>query len=459
MLRHVPQEKPVPPKGEESCWRGLRLQCFKLQRYHWLRWVEVQGIETPTFDNFIVSLITMNIVVISAEAWQQPPFPTLADSDALFEAQHTLWNQSLENINVGFTVVFWVEAAIKLMGLGPTQYFSSKMNTFDFVSVCTSLLGLGGDLLLSGGHSVLVSNIVAVIRAARVVRVFRLASRVRGIRRLLETLLYALPSLFNIIMLLALVLFIYTVLGMSFFGHLPFNQGPYQLYNEHANFRYFHTGFFTLFRMSTGESWNGIMHDCMVEIPAAWIFYVTYMVFGSYLMFNLVIAILLEEFSSAAEQDSHLVTPEMIEQYAIAWRDLDPKATHFITCDILPMLLKRIPPPLGAGQDADPAAVIQLLKQLRVKQFKGTAHFVETFIALVLRAYKIQELDGHIYNEIVEQLVESFPSIKTIDQLDGHELIQTFAATRMQAVARGFKARKDLKQRREARRRLGGIGK
>merc|ERR1711998_227603 len=102
-------------------------------------------------------------------------------------------------------------------------------------------------------------------------------------------------------MLLGLVLFVYTVLGMSFFGDVSFNQGYYQLYNEHANFRFFHTGILTLFRMSTGESWNGIMHDCMEVYPWAWIFFQSYMLIGSYLMFNLVIAVLLEEFSSAAE--------------------------------------------------------------------------------------------------------------------------------------------------------------
>ena len=32
---------------------------------------------------------------------------------------------------------------------------------------------------------------------------------------------------------------------------------------RHANFKDFPSALLVLFRMSTGESWNGIMHDCM----------------------------------------------------------------------------------------------------------------------------------------------------------------------------------------------------
>ena len=60
---------------------------------------------------------------------------------------------------------------------------------------------------------------ISVIKAGRVVRIFRLAMRVKGIRQLLETLIYTLPSLFNVCCLLLIVVFIFTVLGMAFFGN------------------------------------------------------------------------------------------------------------------------------------------------------------------------------------------------------------------------------------------------
>jgi len=458
MMHYAPSEKLAKPRGDRDSWSWqCRSWLFHVMQSNWSTGELVEGEEIPSFDNLIVFAIIANIIVMASVQWESPGFPTLVGSDELTQAQESDANLVLEQLNFAFAVLFMLEASVKIAALGGEQYFRSNMNTFDFGIVLMSAVGIILDYGV-GTVSPAIKRQVTVIRALRIVRIFRLVQRIKGIRRLLETLLYTLPSLGNVAVLLALVLFMFTVLGMSFFGkHVPLGQGYYGLYNDHANFRSFWVGFFTLFRMSTGESWNGIMHDVMEVYPSAWVFFVTYMLFGSYLMFNLVIAILLEEFSSAAAQEQHLVTPDMIEQYTVAWGDLDPKATHFVPCDVLPMLLKRIAPPLGAGQDADAADVIQLLKELRVKQFKGTAHYIETFVALVLRAYKIQELDGYVYHQVVTQLVDSFPSIKAIDTIDEHEILQAVAARKMQALARGHRARNQMKQRREARRKLGGL--
>lgn len=462
MMRAVPEGKTAKPKGDKDTWLfRLRLFMFRVSTFNWKTWKQVQLREMPTFDSVTSALIICNIVVMSAIHWTMPPFPTLEGSDAAYDAQNTTWNQTMEWINFGFTVIFCVEAAIKLMGLGVAQYFQNRMNAFDFFIVCISILGMLCDFVFTA-MSDDARNVIIVLRAGRVIRIFRLAGRIKGIRRLLLTLLYAFPALLNVSILLFLVLFIFSVLAMNFFGSMQLGVGHYGLLNEHANFKNFYYSFFTLFRMATGESWNGIMHDIMEVYPHAWLFFVSYMVVCAYLMFNLVIAVLLDEFSSAAAQESDIITPEMVENYAFAWQDLDPTASHFIPCDTLPMLLKRVEPPLGVGADADVTAVIRLLKELRIKQFGGSAHFVETFIALVSRAYRVQELDSRIYNEVVEQLIETFPSIKDVDQKeDQHGLIQTIAATRMQALMRGHHVRKnmrDVKQHKEARRRLAGGG-
>merc|ERR1719326_1406108 len=103
------------------------------------------------------------------------------------------------------------------------------MNVFDFCIVCISLVGFIIDMSIDDVDPSLIS-VISVIKAGRVVRIFRLAMRVKGIRKLLETLIYTLPSLFNVTCLLIIILFIYTVLGMAFFGSQPFDKGPYNLY-------------------------------------------------------------------------------------------------------------------------------------------------------------------------------------------------------------------------------------
>lgn len=450
MLNNKPSSKPTPPQGARGSAHGgsafykLRHSCFKFTQYDWRTGKPTKLDETSSFDLVILSLIVLNVLIMSLYTWEQPTFPTLASSDVDafdFQSRRTL-NSVVEVANTVFVWLFFGEAVLKLLALGSRQYFSYGMNIFDFIVVVVSLVGFVITVALSDVNSS-VLGVIMVVRALRVVRTLRLVTRVKGVKRLLETLLYTLPGLCNVSLLTFMVLFVYTVLGMNFFGEQSLGTGPFQMYNEHANFRNFANGFVTLFRMSTGESWNGIMHDCMVDTgPAAWVFYVSYMIIGSYLMFNLLIAVLLDEFSMAQAQESHKVSPDMIEAYCLVWRDLDPKATHFIACDMLPQLLKHLEKPLGAGTSASAAEVMVMMQDLNLRVSNGQAHFVETFMALVLAAYQVETMDPHVYNAIVDDLLDSFPTLAEVDPKAEKEAIATFAAIKLQSVARGFRTRK-----------------
>ena len=272
------------------------------------------------------------------------------------------------------------------------------MNFFDFFVVTISI---AGDILdrSIAQYNMSFVNMLLIFRAARVMRIFRLFTRFKGVRSLLETLLYTLPSLLNVTTLLVMVLFIYTILGMSFFGTMPLcpeGPCPYGLYNHHANFRYFYTGFFTLFRMSTGESWNGIMHDCTAVYGGkASFFFVSYMVIGSSLMFNLVIAILLDEFSSMGASDSYEVTPDAITKFGEHWQALDPSGSYVIPAKKLVALLRSVEPPLGVGPNGNAAEAHLMLLKVNAPLNAGHAHFVETFVALVRFAYKVGTPEMH----------------------------------------------------------------
>lgn len=78
------------------------------------------------------------------------------------------------------------------------------------------------------------------------------------------TLLISLPALFNVASLLFLAFFIFAVLGMSQFANVRLGENL----SPTANFRYFDSSLLLLTRMVTGEGWNAIMHDCMVQPPA-----------------------------------------------------------------------------------------------------------------------------------------------------------------------------------------------
>ena len=103
--------------------------------------------------------------------------------------------------------------------------------------------------------------LVSVFRVFRVVRLLRLIPKASGLRTLFQTLAFSFPALFNVGGVLSLFFFIYAVVGVQLFGNVK--RGIHL--NRHANFEHFGRALLTLFRMSTGESWNGIMHDAIIH--------------------------------------------------------------------------------------------------------------------------------------------------------------------------------------------------
>lgn len=115
----------------------------------------------------------------------------------------------------------------------------------------------------------------------------------KGLRAMLKTLVLSLPDLANTLMLLLLIFFVFTIAGMSLFGDMTFGN----FITKNANFTDFYLAFMTLFRSATGESWNGIMHDCLnQEGSIASYYWITYMLITFFIFVNIFIAVIYENF-------------------------------------------------------------------------------------------------------------------------------------------------------------------
>ena len=221
------------------------------------------------------------------------------------------WQQLLDAFNYAFTIFFTGEAGAKLVGLGLGNYFEQAWNKFDFVVVIASWLGI---ILGTGGP-------ISAIRIFRIARAFRLVKRMKSLRTMFITLIVALPTLINVFMLVLLVFFVFAVLGINLFGTVNPDNGPCGELSEHANFSTFGKAMLLLFRASTGEAWNCVMVDVMVQPPncdpteiededgnilkyndcgslIAPLYFIAFVVIGSFLMLNLLIAVVLENFSA-----------------------------------------------------------------------------------------------------------------------------------------------------------------
>nr|CAD7200415.1 unnamed protein product [Timema douglasi] len=149
----------------------------------------------------------------------------------------------LEVSNAFFTTVFGLEALVKIIGLRH-HYFTVPWNMFDFLLVMASILGiLMEDIMIDFPVSPTLLRVVRVFRIGRILRLIK-ASAAKGIRKLLFALVVSLPALFNIGALLALITFIYAIIGMSVFGHVR-QQGAL---DDMVNFETFGRSMQLLFR-------------------------------------------------------------------------------------------------------------------------------------------------------------------------------------------------------------------
>ncbi|KAM6966795.1 sodium channel protein type 4 subunit alpha B [Tautogolabrus adspersus] len=301
------------------------------------------------FDIFIMVLICLNMVTMMVETDEQS-----AEKENLL-----YW------INLVFIVVFTAECSLKIIALRQ-HYFAVGWNIFDFVVVILSIVGL---LLADIIEKYFVSpTLFRVIRLARIGRVLRLIRGAKGIRTLLFALMMSLPALFNIGLLLFLIMFIFSIFGMSNFAYVKKEV----MIDDMFNFETFGNSMICLFMITTSAGWDGLLSpimntppDCEPDVenpgspvrgncgsPAIGIvFFTTYIIMSFLVVVNMYIAIILENFNVATEESADPLCEDDFEMFYETWEKFDPDASQFIQysklsnfCDTLKDPL-RIPKP------------------------------------------------------------------------------------------------------------------
>nr|XP_033473383.1 sodium channel, voltage-gated, type I-like, alpha isoform X2 [Epinephelus lanceolatus] len=202
--------------------------------------------------------------------------------------------------NVVFTSIFTAEMVLKLLALDPYYYFQERWNIFDGIIVSVSLMELC--FSNSGGMSVL--------RSFRLLRVFKLAKSWPTLNTLIKIIGNSVGALGNLTLVLAIIVFIFAVVGMQLFGKSYRDcvckiSADCTLPRWHMS-DFFHS-FLIVFRVLCGE-WIETMWDCM-EVAGTTkciIVYMMVMVIGNLVVLNLFLALLLSSFSAdnlAATED------------------------------------------------------------------------------------------------------------------------------------------------------------
>nr|XP_046271546.1 voltage-dependent T-type calcium channel subunit alpha-1H isoform X2 [Scatophagus argus] len=257
-------------------------------------------------DLFITFIICINVFTMSIEHYNQPQY----------------LEEVLKYCNYVFTFIFIIEALLKLVAFGIHRFFKDRWNQLDIAIVALSIMGITLEELKMSASLPINPTIIRIMRVLRIARVLKLLKMATGMRALLDTVMQALPQVGNLGLLFMLLFFIYAALGVELFGKLVCKDNyPCEGLSRHATFENFGMAFLTLFRVSTGDNWNGIMKDtlreclpedrhCLSYLPlVSPIYFVTFVLMAQFVLVNVVVAVLmkhLEESNKEAKEDAEM---------------------------------------------------------------------------------------------------------------------------------------------------------
>ncbi len=182
--------------------------------------------------------------------------------------------------------VFTLEIVLRIY-VHRFSFFKDPWSIFDFTIVAISLVPL------SAGFE--------IFRVLRVLRIFRLVSVVPQMRKIMAALMSVLPGIASIGALLTLFFYVFAIMATQLFGE----QFP----------QWFGTigeSFYSLFQIMTLESWSmGIVRPVMEEFPYAWVFFVPFIFVVTFIIVNLIIAIVVDAMNEMKETEEEHIIEEL----------------------------------------------------------------------------------------------------------------------------------------------------
>uniref|UniRef100_A0A3B4XKR9 Voltage-dependent N-type calcium channel subunit alpha n=1 Tax=Seriola lalandi dorsalis TaxID=1841481 RepID=A0A3B4XKR9_SERLL len=368
---------------------------------------------SPPFEYAIMTLIALNTVVLMMKFYGAPD----------------LYESMLKYLNIVFTALFTLECVLKIIAFGPLNYLKAAWNVFDFVTVLGSIT----DILVTEIKMINLS-FLRLFRAARLIKLLRQGYT---IRILLWTFVQSFKALPYVCLLIAMLFFIYAIIGMQVFGNIELNEDT--AINHHNNFQTFFQALTLLFRSATGEAWHEIMLSCLSNRPCdklsgtlgkecgsdfAYFYFVSFIFLCSFLMLNLFVAVIMDNFEYLT-RDASILGPHHLDEFIRVWAEYDPAACGRMSyCDMYKML-RDMSPPLGLGKKCPPRIAYKRLVKMNMPiADDNTVHFTSTLMALIRTALEIKLASGVLAQRLCDadlkrEINRVWPNLsqKTVDLL------------------------------------------
>uniref|UniRef100_A0A8C7TYN0 Voltage-dependent N-type calcium channel subunit alpha-1B n=1 Tax=Oncorhynchus mykiss TaxID=8022 RepID=A0A8C7TYN0_ONCMY len=373
---------------------------------------------SPPFEYSIMTMIALNTVVLMMK----------------FHGAPELYEAMLKYLNIVFTALFTLECILKIIAFGPLNYLKAAWNVFDFVTVLGSIT----DILVTEikvSSALINLSFLRLFRAARLIKLLRQGYT---IRILLWTFVQSFKALPYVCLLIAMLFFIYAIIGMQVFGNIELNEES--AINHHNNFQTFFQALMLLFRWSaTGEAWHEIMLSCLSNRPCdklsgsggkecgsdfAYFYFVSFIFLCSFLMLNLFVAVIMDNFEYLT-RDASILGPHHLDEFIRVWAEYDPAACGRMTYLDMHEMLRHMSPPLGVGKKCPPRIAYKRLVKMNMPiADDNTVHFTSTLMALIRTALEIKLASGVLAQRLCDadlrkEISRVWPNLpqKTVDLL------------------------------------------
>ncbi|XP_071650364.1 sodium leak channel NALCN-like isoform X2 [Temnothorax longispinosus] len=266
------------------------------------------------FKRFIAAMVLMNSALLCV-SWR-------------LEEKHT---EALATVSTILTLVFLVEVIMKIIAFTPRGYWQSRRNRYDLLVTVVGVIWIIIHCTMQNDLSYVIGFMVVILRF------FTITGKHTTLKMLMLTVGVSVCKSFFIIFGMFLLVFFYALAGTIIFGTVKYGEGI----GRRANFESPVTGVAMLFRIVTGEDWNKIMHDCMIQPPyctpadnywetdcgnfhASLIYFCTFYVIITYIVLNLLVAIIMENFSLFySNEEDALLSYADIRNFQNTWNVVD----------------------------------------------------------------------------------------------------------------------------------------
>uniref|UniRef100_A0A3B4F6I3 Sodium channel protein n=1 Tax=Pundamilia nyererei TaxID=303518 RepID=A0A3B4F6I3_9CICH len=311
--------------GWWKTWWTLRKTCYRIVEHNW-------------FESFIIFMI-----LLSSGA--------LAFEDIYIEQRKTI-KTVLEYADKIFTYIFILEMLLKWVAYGFAKYFTNAWCWLDFLIVDVSLVSLVANAV--GANEL---GAIKSLRTLRALRPLRALSRFEGMRVVVNALLGAIPSIFNVLLVCLIFWLIFSIMGVNLFAgkfyycvntttNEPFtaskvkhmkecNFTDSKVKNVKVNFDNVGMGYLALLQVATFKGWMDIMYaavDSQKEQPDyeinlyMYCYFVVFIIFGAFFTLNLFIGVIIDNFNQQKKKISQdIFMTEEQKKYYNAMKKLGSK--------------------------------------------------------------------------------------------------------------------------------------